>query len=90
MSILWNLEHFQKKYAIISEIMDCKGGLFGFFITLKSEILRLFLNNNKYSRCNETSSNAIIKKAKDFFWIFYYISEMCMKFRTVSKKRWVS
>ena len=34
-----------------------------------------------------TSSNAIISKTKDFLWIFYCISEMCMKFW---KKRWVS
>ena len=27
---------------------------------------------------------------KDFLWIFYCISEMCMQFRTFWKKRWVS
>ena len=31
-------------------------------------------------------SNAIISETKDFFMIFYCISEMCMKFRAFSKK----
>ena len=35
-------------------------------------------------------SNAIISEAKYFFLILYWISQMCMKFRAFSKKRWVS
>ena len=37
-----------------------------------------------------TIPNAIISETKDFFWIFSYISEMCIKFRAFSNKRWVS
>ena len=32
------------------------------------------------------SLNAIVSKIKDFLWIFYYISEVCMQFRTFRKK----
>ena len=70
-----------------------------------SEILRLFVNtltaDNKYSRCNVHNfaqqvqtplfqKQRIILKTKEFLWIFYCISEMCMKFRKFWKKRWVS
>ena len=63
-----------------------------------SEIFRPFLNtltlDDKYSRRNmhflTTSSNAFIWKRRDFFMIFYWISEMCMKFRTFLKKRTIS
>ena len=34
-----------------------------------------------------TISNAIISQTKDFFWIFYCISEMCMKFLSIFKKK---
>ena len=37
-----------------------------------------------------TSSNAFISKRKDFFCIFYCISEMCMKFTTFWEKKRVS
>ena len=49
------------------------------------EILRLFVKiltaDDKYSGTNmqslrKTVSNAIISETKDFFWIFYCISEM--------------
>ena len=40
----------------------------------------------QYAEFPATISNAIISKTKDFFWIFYCISEMCMKFRAYSKK----
>ena len=61
------------------------------------EILRLFVKtltaDDKYSDTNmqslrEKVSNAIISETKDFFWIFYCISEMCMKFGGSSKKQW--
>ena len=44
----------------------------------------------QYAEFSTTISNAIISEAKDFFWIFYSISEMYMKFRAFSKKTWVS
>ena len=37
-------------------------------------------------RIYRNNLNAIISEAKDLFWIFYFISEMCMKFRAFSKK----
>ena len=40
----------------------------------------------KYPEFTATISNAIISKTKDFFGIFYCISEICMKFRAFSKK----
>ena len=39
----------------------------------------------QYAEFTGTISNAIISKRKDFFWIFYCISGMCMKFRAFSK-----
>ena len=40
----------------------------------------------QYAEVTATISNAIISETKDFFWIFYCISEMCIKFRAFSKK----
>ena len=40
----------------------------------------------RYAEFSATISNAFISETKDFFWIFYCISEMCMKFRAFSKK----
>ena len=40
----------------------------------------------QYAEFPVTISNAIIYERKDFFWIFYCISEICMKFRAFSKK----
>ena len=40
----------------------------------------------QYAEFSATISNAIISETKDFVWIFYWISEMCMKFRAFSKK----
>ena len=40
----------------------------------------------QYAEFPATISNAIISKTKDFVWIFYCISEMCMKFRPFPKK----
>ena len=66
---------------------------------LWSKILRLFANtftaDDKYSmpqyaEFSATNSNAFISKSENFFWIFYSISEMCIKFRTFGKKGWVS
>ena len=34
-----------------------------------------------------TTSNAFISREKDILWIFYCISEICMKFRTFWKKK---
>ena len=44
----------------------------------------------QYAEFSATTSNAFISKTEDFFSIFYYISEMCMKFQTFWKKEWVS
>ena len=61
------------------------------------EILRLFFNawtaGDNYSERNMQSlrqkvSNAIISETKDFFLIFYCISEMCLKFGAFSKIQW--
>ena len=40
----------------------------------------------QYAEFTATISNAIIFQTKIFFWIFYCISEMCMKFRAFFKK----
>ena len=34
---------------------------------------------------NATNSNDIISKSKKIFWIFFWISEICKKFRILSK-----
>ena len=44
----------------------------------------------QYAEFSSTTSNAFIWKTEDFFWIFYCISEMRIKFRTFWKKGWVS
>ena len=41
---------------------------------------------HQYAEFTVAISNAIISQTKDFFWIFYCISEMCMKFRAFTKK----
>ena len=41
----------------------------------------------QYAEFSATISNAFISETKDFFWIFYCISEMCMKFRAFPKKK---
>ena len=60
------------------------------------EIFRLFVNtltpDDKYSRRNmqifwQQLQNALISKRKNFLWICYCISEMCMKFRKFWKKK---
>ena len=40
----------------------------------------------QYGEFTATVSNAIISQTKDFFWIFYCISEMCMKLKHFQKK----
>ena len=64
-----------------------------------SQIFRLFVNtltpDDKYSRRNmqtfwQQVQTLLSQKEKDFFKIFYYISEICIKFRTFRKKRRVS
>ena len=64
-----------------------------------SEIFRLFVNtltpDEKYSRRYmqtfwQQVQTPLSQKERDFFKIFYWISEMCMKFRTFWKKRRVS
>ena len=66
---------------------------------LWSKILRLFANtltaDDKYSCRNmqnflQQLQTLLSEKTEDFFWIFYCISEMCMKFRTFWRKGWVS
>ena len=41
---------------------------------------------HQYEAFTATISNAIISQTKDFLWIFYCISEMCIKFRAFKKK----
>ena len=64
-----------------------------------SEIFRLFVNtltpHEKYSRRYmqtlwQQVETLLSQKERDFFKIFYWISEICMKFRTFWKKRRVS
>ena len=74
-------------YPLFSSIrgkLSCKT-----FALVWYEILRLFFNawtaGDNYAERNMQSlrqklSNAIISETKDFFLIFYCISEMCMKF----------
>ena len=40
----------------------------------------------QFAEFTTTISKTIISKTKDFFWIFFCISEMCMKSRAFSKK----
>ena len=63
------------------------------------EIFRLFVNtltpDGKYSRRYmetfwQRVQTPLSQKERDFFQIFYWIYEMCMKFRTFCKKRRVS
>ena len=44
----------------------------------------------QYAELSARTSYAVIWKTEDFFRIFYCTTEMCMKFRTFSKKEWVS
>ena len=44
----------------------------------------------QYAEFPATTSKAFISKTENFFWIFYSISEMWIKFRTFWKKGWVS
>ena len=44
----------------------------------------------QYAEFSARTSNAVISKTEDFFRIFYWTTEMCMKFSTFSKKEWVS
>ena len=76
----------------ISEIIDSKRGG---YLNARSKILGLFVNtidwrvhvfSSQYADFRATSSDAIIFKTKDFFWIFYCVSEVYMKWRTFSKK----
>ena len=64
-----------------------------------SQIFRLFVNtltpHHKYSRRYmqiflQQPETPLSQKGMVFFSIFYYISEMCIKFRTFWKKRRVS
>ena len=48
------------------------------------------LFRQQYAEYTATISNAIVSQTKHFFWIFYCIPEMCMKFRAFSKKRCIS
>ena len=41
----------------------------------------------QYAEFSGTISNAIISETKDSFLIFYWISEMCMKFRAFPKRK---
>ena len=61
-----------------------------------SEIFRLFVNtltpDEKYSRRYiqtfwEQVQTPLSQKERDFFKIFYCISEICMKFRKFRKKK---
>ena len=40
----------------------------------------------QYAEFPATISDAIISETKDFFWIFYCISEICIKFTAFPKK----
>ena len=42
--------------------------------------------SSQYADLDATSSDAIVFKTKDFFWIFYCLSEIYMKLRKFSKK----
>ena len=90
----WARQHYYPLFSSIRGKLSSKMSAL-----LWCEILRLFVKtltaDDKYSDTNmqslrEKVSNAIISETKDFFWIFYCISEMFMKFGAFSKKRWVS
>ena len=68
-------------------------------VLVTSEIFRLFVNTltpyDKYSRRNlqifwQQLQTLLSQKGKIIFWIFYCISEMCIKLRTFWKNRRVS
>ena len=46
----------------------------------------MYVLSSQYAHFQATSSDAIFFKKKDFFWIFYCVSEIYMKWRTFSKK----
>ena len=88
----WARQHYYPLFSSIRGKLSSKMSAL-----LWCEILRLFVKtltaDDKYSDTNmqslrEKVSNAIISETKDFFWIFYCISEMCMKFGGSSKKQW--
>ena len=63
---------------------------------VESEIFRPFVNtltpDDKYSRRNiqifwQQIRTPLSQKGKNFMWIFYCISKMCMKFTTFWKKK---
>ena len=43
---------------------------------------------SQYAEFPTTISNAVISETKSFFWIFYCVSEIYIKFRKFWKKRW--
>ena len=49
-------------------------------------LLRVQVISSQCADFRPTSSDAIMFKAKDFFWTFYCVSEICIKWRTFSKK----
>ena len=54
-----------------------------FFNTLTAE----YMYSGRNTDFDATNSDAIIFKTKHFFWIFYCLSEIYMKWKTFSKKR---
>ena len=48
--------------------------------------LSISVFSSQYADFRETSSDAIIFQKKAFFWTFYCVSEIYMKWRTFSKK----
>ena len=48
--------------------------------------LPIHVFSSQYADFHATSSDAIIFKTKDFFWIFYCLFEIYMKWRTFWKK----
>ena len=86
--------HYFPIFQWIRDKLSCKMS-----VLVTSEIFRLFVNtltpDDKYSRrfiqiFLQQLQTPLSQKGMAFFWIFYCISEMCMKFRTFWKKRRVS
>ena len=74
-----NLGYIELENVCLSQILNIRN-------VSKHIDCRVQVFSSQYADFRATSSDAIIFKTKEFFWIFYCVSEMYMKYRTFSKK----
>ena len=86
---MWEKLSWKKSVLVRSKIL-------GLFVnTLTAEYMysgrnmQTFMQQvqSQYADFHATSSDAIIFQIKDFFWNFYCLSEIYMKWRTFSRKK---